>query len=741
METVSLEKIIMIRLLCVFLICFPAAASAQFNYKLFSDIPVQQADVQLATPWVGGLNAVQFNSMDINGDGLDDLVLYDRMSSLVIPYLQVEGKYQHAPDYAPYFASVTIENYLILRDYNCDGRMDLFTGNVLGIKVYTNLADAGEVPVWKPFIFYTPTGGKSAVLLSKGTTTKSNVALQPDDFPALVDADGDGDLDLFNVIYPTGTTIEYHRNFSMERYGVCDSLDFERQTRRWGGVSECVCGTFAFNDAPCPANGRTQHAGGKSLTAMDVDGNGVMDLLLSEAECNRIFLLRNEGDLENPVVTTASVFPTGTTGINIFPYPSAYYEDVDFDGVKDLLASPNIFSRTYLNTDLENSVWYYKNTGTTAAPVFSFMQRDFLQDSMIDVGDNAVPVLADLDSDGDADLLVSRYTSANLVSSVYAYENTGDNLSPVFTLVNEDFLNFSTYPFYNVKIHLADMNNDGRTDFVFTATNISNGVTSLYYIPNATTTGYDWSLADVQLVTLPEPISFSENIYPTDIDRDGKTDILHGRTNGAVYFWRNAGALNFVLGSDAYLGMNSSVLRQSVSFTTADLNADGKTELVVGDQQGKLLIINDFHAATSHTEGTTNIIWNVLSETYETRNLGGRVWPTVGNLFNAQQPVILVGNTMGGMFILRPQEEGVLPEEPVISLYPNPVIRPAVLFVKADRAMQMEIFSAVGKILQAPITIQAFQPYTLNTGNLAAGLYLLRFTLNNQSYVKRFVVE
>lgn len=726
----------MIRSLSIFLFCFPATLLAQFNYKLSSDVSVQQGDLTLNAPWTGGLNAPQFNTMDINNDGLEDLILYDRTSSLVLPYLQQDGKYSYAPDYAVYF-SVEIENWLILRDYNCDGVKDLFTGDILGIRVYTNQAEPGEAPVWDQFIFYTDKG-KSNVLLSKGSTFKNNVNLQYDDLPAFVDADGDGDLDLFNMIYSAGNTIEFHKNFSMERYGVCDSLDFERQTQKWGGVSECVCGTFAFNNEDCPMGGRTLHAGGKSLTAIDADGNGLMDLLISEANCNRIFLLRNEGDFENPVVTEASVFPEGS-GVDILPYPSAYYEDVDFDGVKDLIASPNIYSRAYSETDLENSVWYYKNTGTTAVPVFSFVQRDFLQQNMLDVGDNAVPVLVDLDNDGDVDLLVSRNTSNLNVATVLLYENFGDDEVPIFKLVDEDFLNFSAHTFFNLKAHLADMNSDGRTDFVFTASTIFGGVVSLYYIPNTVTNGYSWSLANRQ--TIPIPIGPLENIYAVDIDRDGKTDLLHGKSNGSLYYWRNTGSLNFELASDAYLGLNQSFLRQSITCTSADLNADGKSDLIIGDQLGRLLIINNFYEADSYTEGTTNVVWNNLTETYETRNLGGRVWPTVGNLFNVKQPSLLIGNTMGGVVLLRPDEEGVLPEVPVIHIYPNPTVRTLPLTVKADRVMKMELFSSLGKILLEPITIQSYQPYVLNTNNLAAGLYLLRFTVNNQIYIKRFVVE
>ena len=130
-------------------------------------------------------------------------------------------------------------NWLLLRDANCDGRKDIFTGNNLGIKVYMNATGTDGKPAWEHFQFYTGNGGQSSeVLLTKGFSTKVNLQLQFDDLPAIVDADGDGDLDIFNVRFVGNGTVEYHQNFSMERYGSCDSLDFERITQKWGNFTE-----------------------------------------------------------------------------------------------------------------------------------------------------------------------------------------------------------------------------------------------------------------------------------------------------------------------------------------------------------------------------------------------------------------------------------------------------------------------------------------------------------------------
>jgi hypothetical protein len=116
-------------------------------------------------------------------------------------------------------------------------------------------------------------------------------------------------------------------------------------------------------------------------------------------------LLRNEGTNDSPIINTSTNFPASQPAIFII-YPSPYYEDVDFDGVKDLIVSPNIFSREFLQTDLRQSTWFYKNTGTTSQPIFSSLNKDFLQENMIDVGENAATVFFDKDGDGDLDLFI-----------------------------------------------------------------------------------------------------------------------------------------------------------------------------------------------------------------------------------------------------------------------------------------------------------------------------------------------
>lgn len=251
----------MIRFLWFILLVLPLSLKGQFTYTIDHTIPVQDINnTELSMPWSGGLNAAQYNTMDLDLDGNDDLVLFDRMANKVITFLNVNNKYVPAPEYENFFPA-EISSWLLLRDYNCDGKKDIFTGDVLGIKVYKNITVEGGYPAWEQFFFTSGfAGSKSPVLLTKGFNSKINLQLQFDDLPSISDLDGDGDLDILNVRFVGNGTIEFHQNLSMERHGTCDSLDFERVTQSWGNFRECSCGEIALNGLSCApiAGGRTQ---------------------------------------------------------------------------------------------------------------------------------------------------------------------------------------------------------------------------------------------------------------------------------------------------------------------------------------------------------------------------------------------------------------------------------------------------------------------------------------------------
>jgi hypothetical protein len=717
----------------LFLLTLALTSQAQFTYELHQEMEVEADGKTLALPWAGGLNSVQVNTMDLNGDQKQDLVLFDRTANKILTFLQQQNQYHYAPQYEELFPQ-EVTQWLLLRDFNCDGRKDIFTSDPFGIVVFVNTTRPGENLSWRPF-------NPGFPLLTKGFTGPVNLKVNESDIPVIDDIDGDGDLDILNARFVGIGTVEYHKNLSMERTGTCDSLQLERVTQTFGDFEECECGKFAFGQTCAELNGgRTQHAGGKAMLTIDIDNDGDRDVLFSEESCPRVYLLENKGHAEQASMTSAVRFPA-VSPIGFFNFPATFYEDIDFDGRPDLIASPNLYARTITNINFANSVWLYKNTGTSAHPEFTFQKTNFLQSEMIDVGDYAVPAFADADGDGDLDLFISNYAGADFSSSVAFYENAGTVASPRFKLITTDFLSFSFLNYYNTKLQFADVNGDGSLDFVFTATNRQNGATTLLYAANKSSTRFDFGGQSVQSTNFR--IGQAESVLILDVNQDGKNDLLVGKANGAIHYYRNRGAageFDYVLESDSFLGLGASTERQNPALAAGDLDADGKADLLIADQKGLLSVYADFRSGTP-SDPIKNLVYNPLTETYISKNLGGRVWPVIVNLFYTDKPSIVAGNMTGGLLVLKNDEGKNLPDEPVIDLFPNPVTDHGNFTIKADRAVVVQFFTILGQKISEPYAIPANQQYPIRISGLPQGIYIARFAAGGKTIGRKFIVQ
>lgn len=724
----------------------PLSLQGQFTYVADQSIPLDINGTLLSNPWAGGLNSAQFNRMDIDGDGKKDLVVFDRASNKVSTFINQENQYIYKPDYEFLFPA-GINKWMLLRDFNCDGLEDLFTPDNNGISVYKNITVPGGNLAWEKMKFYAPPsplappgtpGIFTEILLTQGFSL-TNIFPGTNDIPSITDMDGDGDLDIVNMRFVSPGTAEYHKNLSMENYGSCDSLQFVRTTQRWGNWTECSCGEFAF-DGTCPTGGRTNHNVGKALLTIDTDGDGNKDILFAEEDCPSLFLLKNDGTTELADMNAAVPFPLSKP-IFMPLFPATYYEDVDFDGIPDLLASPALYGRTSLNNPFTNSVWFYKNTGTSASPNFTFVKDNFMQDEMLEVGDYAYPAFTDYDGDGDQDLFIGNYGNQDFRGVIAYFENVGSPTSSSFKLVTEDFLQLSLLSRFNMKPQFIDINSDGNMDLTFLLTNAANFTTNLFYIEGAKPNLVSFESLEVKSANFE--VGNSENFLLEDIDQDGLVDVLVGSSNGALEYWRNSGPtgfLNFALEDQAFMGLGASISRTNVNISIADLDNDGRQDLLVGDQSGKITIFGDFRGTMSSPQPIDQVIFNPFSQTYTKKNLGARIKPVAVNLFNSNKPAIAIGTVSGGMLILKNDGGQQLPDEPEIILYPNPLLPQEPLSVKVDRNVLMEIFSIMGQRISDPIFIGANLPFSMELEGLAPGIYIARFTFAGKNYGRKFII-
>src|SRR5258706_2887924 len=542
------------------------AARAQFTYVLDQTIPVEYNNVTLLLPWAGGINSPQFNTMDLNGDHLQDLVIFDRTANQVITFLNQDKAFRYAPEYEAFFPA-DLDQWVLLRDFNCDGKKDIFTSDPFGMKAFVNITAPGGNLKWRKFNADFP-------ILTIGFNGNINLQVNGTDIPAIDDVDGDGDLDVLDARFVGIGSIEWHKNMSIEKTGKCDSLQLQRVTQTWGNFEECNCGKYIFGTGACPqSGGRLEHAAGKSILTIDLDNDGDRDLLFSEETCTNLFLLPNDGTKDEAVMTGYTEFPTGSDPLNLQIFPAAYYEDVEFDGLPDLIVAPNVYARNSFAINFSQSAWLYKNTGTLQLPRFTFSKKNFLQDQMIDVGDNAVPAFFDADGDGDLDLFIGTDLGINAPSGIFYFENTGTPGAPSFKLITGDYGSISLLGWYNLKPQFADMNGDGKTDLVFTATRLASNVTSLQFIPNRSSNTLD--IADQAVHSTDFIINQSENILVVDVNQDGRKDLLLGKSTGALEYWINkgpSGSFNFSLENARFLGLGTSTDRQSLALAVADLD-------------------------------------------------------------------------------------------------------------------------------------------------------------------------
>ena len=212
------------------------------------------------------------------------------------------------------------------------------------------------------------------------------------------------------------------------------------------------------------------------MLAIDIDNDNDKDLVLGDVSFNNLNLLINGGDNQNALmISVDSVFPennSNTIAANMHVYPASYYLDVTNDGIKDLIVTTN----SQNNSENFESCWLYENSGQNNSPDFNFVQTNFMQSEMIDLGKSAFPTFYDYNNDGLLDLVVGNYgyhyANNNPISSLALFENTGTIDNPAYDLTDRDWqgiasINLNTnlnIPALNLSPTFGDLDGDGDKD-------------------------------------------------------------------------------------------------------------------------------------------------------------------------------------------------------------------------------------------------------------------------------------
>lgn len=725
----------------------------------FLNIPVSQNGVVLKSPWAGGLNAPQWASLDINQDGLNDLYAFDRMGNIHLTFLSEsntanEIKYFYDRSHLSHFPAV--QNYVLLRDYNQDGIVDLFANaldeNIQGIKVFQGKWIDDHIEFER--LLFPDYSTDVLNYIHTDTIVDQVRSWLHVDYPAIDDLDGDGDLDILAVNID-GNKILFYKNIALEKGFTTDTLIYELADDCWGRfgltpdtnalVTSLDINTCAFFQTPEVIVEKKIH-GGTSLCLLDDDNDGDKELLYGDLVNNHIVYGKNNGNTQTAWINEQdTIFPVDNTSIDIPYFPATFHLDINNDGHRDLLASPNQIWKT---PDIETA-WYYENTGTDEYPVFELNKKNVIADEMLDFGTGANPTFADVNGDGLTDIVSGNreyWTNTQTVSGLFLLLNTGTIDEPSFELVDENWLNLNQYASELNTLYPAfgDLDQDGDLDLL-----IGDLKGDLHYAENTggvnapmefNSIEFKWKNINVGQVATP-------CIY--DLNKDGLSDLIVGELRGTVNYFPNTGTVvqpdfhpiaeeapnNFFLGT-----INTQPANSTVGYSQPQILSYGDSSyLVTGSLRGwiKRYLINE----DSLSNGAFELVdeqWGNLREGLTTRI-------AFSNINNDVYLEAIIGNDRGGLTLFKSplteggfvhQNERLLSTSLDVNIYPNPGQHK--LYIQSPNELSIDIYDLWGQ-LKFSDSDPSYQK-AINVSDWQSGTYFIKVKNGQQFKVKKWIL-
>ncbi len=277
------------------------------------------------------------------------------------------------------------------------------------------------------------------------------------------------------------------------------------------------------------------------------------------------------------------------SGVSLQSFSAPTFGDLDSDGDYDLILG-----------NLGDEVEYFQNT--TSQPPATFTKNTTLLFSIYSQGqqftNSAYPSLIDLDNDRDLDLVIGGY------NGLLFYQNVGDSLHAAWQKVDSVF-NSSVNPQIGTDARqaFADLDNDGDLDLlVGIGESLFGGpIAGLTFgFRNVGASTNPIFLRDDILVTGIPDVGL--NSYPAlaDLDSDNDYDLLIGRDGAALYYYKNTGTSTSPIWTREYTtfaGIEAVNYWKDPTFCNLDL--DGDLDLIYGTDDGDLYFYQNIGSVTN----------------------------------------------------------------------------------------------------------------------------------------------
>lgn len=438
----------------------------------------------------------------------------------------------------------TLDYYPVLEaiDWNGDGQIDLLAGGYITGRVY----------------YYENVGKNqdgTPKLAARGPLEADGKPLNVGDWaaaPCAADFDGDGDLDLICGNMPLTA-------------GGGDSADARSFLRYYKNIGTRTQPRLV--EQPFPRKGEFPHASLATPRAVDLNGDGLLDLVVSAGE--QIYIFANVGSKTRPLFAVHDKALASEWGSAPLPTWGAQFLDWDGDGKLDILSGLVI----YLKKGKD------KFEGVSLLPPGNKIEHPAPR------GDGwTFTQLADLDGDGKLDLLFGTHEGnvwlhRNLGGAPPRFDEKGEMLrmsdgKPIHVgPIPGQKMDFDVLQGARTTLSVADFDGDGLPDLVVGDTY---GKVRVYR--NGGDKRKPQFAAPLELGKMPIRMT----PYAADWDGDGMPDIIGSSADGKVWWWRNAGAGRF----DKERIIKMPEVCYSPFAAVVDWNGDGDLDLLVGTAYG-----------------------------------------------------------------------------------------------------------------------------------------------------------
>jgi len=740
------------------------------------DFPFKVDGVELENPWAGGLKSPQFSNVDLNNDGVEDLFVFDKVGNVILTFVNKgnggEPKFEY--DYRLASKFPALRDWAMMRDFDNDGIMDIFgqitDSAIQGIAVWKGRWEGNKL-AFERIAF--PQLTINAIPISTGNGEFTQIFVSNQDIPGIYDMDDDGDIDIL-TFSSVGGVIFLYQNLDVENGNEPGTFEFLKVDDCWGrfyesGIVGCLelssnaddCAQRLTEDAP--SENRSGVHAGSTIAILDGDDDGDKDIILGDISFFNLIYAENGGTNDMAWITDQDCeYPSYDVPVEIIAFPAAYIVDVNNDGKRDMVVSPNNPN----NGDDINPVWHYNNVGTDAAPIFEFKSKRFLLDEILDVGVGANPTFVDYNADGLLDIVVGN-TSFWLAggqkdSRLQLYLNVGTSTSPQFELFDDDFLGFSdlfitSANIFNFAPTFGDMDGDGDQDLI-----VGDNSGRLIFVentagPNTTMTfgfpEYSWQDIKVGQQSTPDIV---------DINRDGLMDIVIGeKTVNFIDYTDTVSTFNLYINTGtaseplfdpnslnepnfAYFGFANTIDAGFISGESSPAIYDIGDDFLMfsGASSGKLKV---YSGIEDNIYGAFEILHNDYGELHS----GWTTRPAIADINNDGILDLLVGNRRGGLQFVETdyRTDGTstniaeLPGEVSLKIYPNPtedILN--VEFQKGIYNAEVQLFNVAGQLVIAE-SLRG-KSNSINLAETAPGIYFLKWQDNlNRSGVEKIVVQ